>query len=173
MIWPPANGNALCYNASSDGRRNSRFPFDNAHLIPHFAAHLSQIIRARCKSGILIPSTADPISDSALDICCCYCCAAAFADWLALCTHLARFCILLFTFKGSYSSLTRVHHLQRSYIRKSLLYKGNTWNRRTRSKICCSCQTVQFQAWSPPKVRNTCLAVDTLSMWGIPGQSLL
>ena len=34
--------------------------------------------------------------------------AADFAGWLALCTYLAQFRILRFTFKGSSSSLTRV-----------------------------------------------------------------
>ena len=47
--------------------------------------------------------------------------AADFADWLARCAYLAQFRVLLFTFEGSYSSLTRVDPLERSYIGKSLL----------------------------------------------------
>ena len=54
VIWPPAKGNALYCNTSSGGRRTSLFPFDSAHLIPHCSAHLSQIIRARCRSSILL-----------------------------------------------------------------------------------------------------------------------
>ena len=47
--------------------------------------------------------------------------AADFADWLARCAYSSQFRILLFTFEGSYSSLTRVDPLQRSYIGKSSL----------------------------------------------------
>ena len=49
--------------------------------------------------------------------------AAAATDFAVLpaeCTYLAQFRILRFTFKGSYSSLTRVDPLQSSYICKLL-----------------------------------------------------
>ena len=47
--------------------------------------------------------------------------AADVVDWLALCAYLAQFHLLLFAFKGSYSSLVRLGLSQRSYIGKSLL----------------------------------------------------
>lgn len=81
--------------------------------------------------------------------------AADFADWPGLCTYLAQFRILRFTFKGWYSSLTRLNPLQRSHRGKSLLY-GNC----TLAILIYKVVHQRSEIWGGTSLNASCFPVD-------------